>query len=71
MKGFSDKYVESIIKRTIKGSMAIRDSAIRLGISRQYIKKYAKIGRRTFCRVNPCRDGGSFTWGKNRQPHQR
>ena len=37
MKGFSDKYVESIIKRTIKGSMTIRDSAIRLGISRQYI----------------------------------
>ena len=48
MKGFSDKYVESIIKRTIKGSMTIRDSAIRLGISRQYmyrlVERYGKEG---------------------------
>ena len=48
MKGFSDKYVESIIKRTIKGSMTIRDSAIRLGISRQYmyrlVERYGREG---------------------------
>ena len=48
MKGFSDKYVESIIKRTIKGSMTIRDSAFRLGISRQYmyrlVERYGREG---------------------------
>lgn len=39
MKGFADKYVESIIRRAIRGTMSSRDAALRLGITRQYLNK--------------------------------
>ena len=39
MKGFADKYVESIIRRAIRGTMSSRDAALRLGITRQYLNR--------------------------------
>ena len=39
MKGFSDKYVESLIKKTIRGSMTSRQAALKLGITRQYMNR--------------------------------
>jgi len=39
MKGFADKYVESIIRRAIRGTLSSRDAALRLGITRQYLNK--------------------------------
>lgn len=39
MKGFADKYVESIIKKTVRGTMSSRDAALKLGITKQYMNK--------------------------------
>ena len=39
MKGLSDKYVELIIKRTIKGSMTSKQAAQKLEVTKQYVNK--------------------------------
>ena len=39
MKNFADKYVESIIRRAIRGTMSSRDAALHLGITRQYLNR--------------------------------
>lgn len=39
MKNFADKYVESLIKKTIKGSMSSKMAAQMLEITRQYMNK--------------------------------
>lgn len=39
MKGFSNQFVEGIIKRAVKGSISTKDAAIKLGISKQYVNK--------------------------------
>lgn len=48
MKDFSDKYVESIIRKAMSGTMSIRECSVRLGISRQYmyrlVERYSREG---------------------------
>lgn len=39
MKGFSDKYVESLIRKTIKRTMTSKDAALKLGITKQYMNR--------------------------------
>ena len=39
MKGFSDKYVESIIRKTIKGAMTAKQAAQKLEITKQYMNR--------------------------------
>lgn len=63
MKGFSDRFVEGIIKRAIKGTISSREAAARLGITRQYLNKlkakYKIIGRGCFIHGNK---GRERTW---------
>ena len=60
MKGFSDRFVEGIIKRAIKGTISSREAAARLGITRQYLNKlkakYKAIGRSCFIHGNKGRE---------------
>lgn len=39
MKGFSNQFVEGIIKRAIRGNISTKEAAIKLGISKQYVNK--------------------------------
>ena len=39
MRGFTDKYVESVIRKVIKGSMTVKEASVRLQVSRQYLYK--------------------------------
>jgi len=39
MKGFSDNFVEGIIKRAIKGTISTKQASIQLGITKQYVNK--------------------------------
>lgn len=63
MKGFSELFVEGIIKRAIKGTISSREAAARLGITRQYLNrlkaKYKPIGRSCFIHGNK---GKERTW---------
>ena len=63
MKGFSDQFVEGIVKRAIKGTISTREAATRLGISRQYLNrlktKYRAVGRSCFAHGNK---GKERTW---------
>lgn len=42
MKGFSDTFVEGIIKRAINGTITTRQAVTQLGVSKQYINKIKK-----------------------------
>lgn len=63
MKGFSDRFVEGIVKRAIKGTISTREAATKLGISRQYLNrlktKYRAVGRSCFAHGNK---GKERTW---------
>ncbi len=39
MKGFSDKFVEGIIKKAINGTISTKQASIQLGVTKQYINK--------------------------------
>ena len=48
MRGFTDKYVEAVIRKVINGSMTVKEASVRLDVSRQYIyvlkDRYRKEG---------------------------
>lgn len=63
MKGFSDQFVEGIVKRAIKGTISSKEAATKLGISRQYLNKlkskYKIMGKSCFTHGNK---GKERTW---------
>ena len=48
MRGFTDKYVEAVIRKVLNGSMTVKGASVRLGVSRQYLyvlkDRYLKEG---------------------------
>ena len=48
MRGFTDKYVEAVMRKVLNGSMTVKGASVRLGVSRQYLyvlkDRYLKEG---------------------------
>ena len=48
MRGFTDKYVEAVMRKVLNGSMTVKGASVRLGVSRQYLyvlkSRYLKEG---------------------------
>ena len=49
MKGLSDEYVASVIRKAVSGKLTTRQAAARLGVTRQYVNRLKKA----------CSEGGA------------
>ena len=72
MKGFSNQFVEGIIKRVLKETITIKQASIQLGVTRQYVYKlkqnYQRTGINCFSHGNK---GKQRAWKTNANLEQR